>query len=188
MATAVLLVSALVLAGCGGDDSDAVVPFLGSTSEPTPGGRPAPPPTVIANGDGIQVATAGDSVLVHYRGTLDDGSEFDSSLGRDPLGFVVDGGGMIEGFNNAVRGMALGDKIIVRLEPSEAYGERSDERIFDIALANVPVGTSIGDRLFSADGGSVMVVAINGATVTLDENHELAGEALTFEIELVEIE
>lgn len=178
-----LLVTALLLAACGGD-GDNVQPFDGS-SAPTVGGQPTPPST---NSDGTRIAAAGDSVLVHYTGTLDDGSEFDSSIGRDPLGFTVDGGGMIQGFNDAVRGMALGEKITVRLEPSEAYGEPNPALIGEVALTNVPADTVIGDELFSNDGRSVTVIAIEGATATLDANHALAGEALTFDIELVEIQ
>ena len=181
-----LLVGALLLAACGGDD-DNVLPFAGSTSEPTIGGQLAPPPTATTNADGTRIATAGDSVLVHYRGTLDDGSEFDSSIGRDPLGFTVDSGQMIPGFNDTVRGMALGEKITVRLEASEAYGERSEANYISVPLANVPEGTTVGQQLFST-AGSVTVIAIEDDVVTLDGNHELAGQALTFEIELVEIQ
>lgn len=160
-----LLVSALLLAACGSDSDDNVQPFAGGT----------------------RIAATGDSVLVHYTGTLDDGSEFDSSVGRDPLSFIVDSGQMVPGFNDVVRGMALGDKVAVRLEPNEAYGESNPALIGEVALANVPAGTVIGDKLFSNDGRSVTVVAIEGATVTLDANHALAGKALSFEIELVEI-
>lgn len=133
-------------------------------------------------------AQAGDSVLVHYRGTLDDGTEFDSSMGREPLGFVIDSGMMIPGFNDAVRGMELGETITIRLEPGEAYGEKNKNRIFTVPKKNVPEGTSVNQQLVSADGRSVIVVKIEGETVTLDANHKLAGESLTFEIELVEIQ
>jgi FKBP-type peptidyl-prolyl cis-trans isomerase 2 len=183
----VLLVGALLLAACGGDSDDNVQPFAGSPAEPTIGGQPAPPPTPVTNADGTRIAAVGDSVLVHYTGTLDDGSEFDSSVGRDPLSFIVDSGQMIPGFNDAVRGMVLGDKVTVQLDPNEAYGESNPALIGEVALANVPAGTVIGGELFSNDGRSVTVIAIQGATVTLDANHALAGEALTFEIELVEI-
>ena len=180
------MVAALLLTACGGDDGDAVLPFVGSTHEPAIGARPTPPSTGITNADGIRIATKGDSVLVHYRGRLDDGSEFDSSIGREPLSFVVDSGQMIPGFNDAVHGMVLGEKITVRLEASEAYGERSEANYIDVPLANVPEGTKVDQQLFSA-AGSTTVLAIEGDVVTLDGNHELAGQALTFEIELVDI-
>ena len=175
-----LLVSALLLAACGGSDATP-------TPAPTRVARPTSTPTVAVDASGARIASAGDSVSVHYRGTLDDGSEFDSSLNGTRLTFTVDSGQMIRGFNDAVRGMALGEKVTVRLEANEAYGERRDDLVIDMPIESMPPGTAIGDRLFSANGSSVEVIAVTDATVTLDQNHRLAGQALTFEIELVEI-
>ena len=73
------------------------------------------------------MAADGDTASVHYTGTLDDGSEFDSSRERESLSFTLGEGSLISGFEDAVRGMAIGDTVTVRIEPVDAYGERSDE-------------------------------------------------------------
>jgi FKBP-type peptidyl-prolyl cis-trans isomerase 2 len=133
------------------------------------------------------VASPGDSVSVHYTGTLDDGSIFDSSVRSDPLSFVVASGQMIPGFDAAVNGMKVGEKITVRLEPSQAYGEPLPNLIVQLPVHEVPEGVGAGDILQSGNGQQALVVDINETTVTIDANHRLAGVALTFEIELVEI-
>ena len=121
----------------------------------------------------------GDFVAVHYVGTLDDGSEFDSSRPRGAtLDFTVGAGQMLSGFDQAVRGMAEGETKTVRLEPADAYGERDPELIIEVQASQVP---------FDSSGRSVPVVSVDGDVVTLDLNHELAGQALTFEIEMVSI-
>ena len=133
------------------------------------------------------MAADGDRVLVHYHGTLDDGEVFDSSRQRDPLGFVVGSGGVIQGFDDAVRGMAVGDTVTVRIPPAEAYGEIDETRILEVPIAQAPEGLQVGDRV-AVGGAPAVVTAITEETVTVDANHELAGKALTFEIELVEIQ
>lgn len=136
---------------------------------------------------------SGDTVRVHYRGTLDDGSEFDSSAGRDPIEFVVGSGQVIPGFEQAVGTMDVGQKSTVTIPAAEAYGERNDEAVQQIPLS------AFGDDMpepgwviqLSAPDGSRMaatVVAIEGDQVTLDFNHPLAGQDLTFELELVEVD
>lgn len=132
------------------------------------------------------MASEGDSVLVHYHGTLDDGEVFDSSRERDPLPFVVGSGGVIKGFDDAVRGLAVGETVKVRLDPVDAYGETDETRVFDFPIAQAPEGLAVGDRV-SVGGLPATVTEITEETVTVDGNHELAGKALTFEIELVEI-
>ena len=171
LASIALLASAVLFTACGSD-------------EPT--GTPTPEPTTAQTGE-TAIAGAGDAVLVHYTGTLDDGSEFDSSLGRDPLGFSIGDGNMIKGFDAAVNGMALGEKRTVRIEAAAAYGERDDTRIFEVPLGQAPAGVSVGDVLGLSTGGRATVTAVTDETVTLDQNHALAGQALTFEIELVSI-
>ena len=170
-----------ILVACGGGDDptpSATAPIATPTAEATA--------TPGSDGDG-RVAEVGDSVQVHYRGTLDDGQEFDTSRGGDPLPFVVGSGRMIAGFDAAVRGMAVGDTLTARLEPTEAYGEVDPARILEFPIAQAPEGLEVGDQV-SVSGASAIVTAITQDTVTVDANHELAGKALTFEIELVSIE
>lgn len=133
----------------------------------------------------------GQTVRVHYRGTLDDGSVFDSSPDRDPLEFTLGSGTVIPGFEDAVSELAVGGTASVRLLPGEAYGEHLPE-----AVQVVPLEAFAGDpyvgavvRLVSEDGQELAatITAVGDEDVTLDFNHPLAGQALTFEIELVEI-
>ncbi len=129
----------------------------------------------------------GDQVAVHYRGTLDDGEEFDSSAGRDPLAFEVGAGQMIPGFDEAVRGMKVGDSKTVRLEPDQAYGERREDLLLAIPTNQAPDGLEVGQQVFLDNNIPAVVVEIDEDEVTIDANHRLAGEALTFEIEVVSI-
>jgi FKBP-type peptidyl-prolyl cis-trans isomerase 2 len=185
---ALVLGLGLVAAACG--DSDE--PAGEDTIAPTTTAAEAPATTTTAapsSGEETRVAQEGDTVSVHYVGTLDDGEQFDASRDRgEPLTFVVGAGQMIAGFDAAVRGMAVGETKTVRLEPGEAYGERSDEALIDVPIGQVPEGTSVGDQLFSSTGQTVTVVAVSADTVTIDANHPLAGESLTFEIEMVSIQ
>lgn len=181
----------LVLVGCGGDDAEAepttTAEATATTAEATATTAEATA-TATENGDGgTRVATDGDRVLVHYHGTLDDGEVFDSSLERDPLPFVVGSGGVIQGFDDAVRGLAVGDSVTVRIPPAEAYGEIDETRVFDFPIDQAPEGLTVGDRV-SVGGAPATVTVITDESVTVDANHELAGKALTFEIELVEIQ
>lgn len=148
---------------------------------------PTPTPTIPTNAAGVPIALAGSTVSVHYHGTLDDGEVFDSSLEGAPLTFTVAAGQMIPGFDAVVLGMALGEKATIRIPPEEAYGRRFDELVLEVPRESIPPETVVGQRLFSATGGSIIVTAIGTATATIDGNHALAGKALTFEIEIVEI-
>lgn len=138
-------------------------------------------------------AGRGDTVRVHYTGTLDDGSEFDSSRGRDPLEFKVGSGQVIPGFDSAVDGLAVGGNVEVRLEAADAYGDRRGELVLTVAREELPktFEPEIGDEIeMSHPSGQVfpgMIVDVNDTTVVIDANHPLAGQALTFAIELVEI-
>ncbi len=131
-----------------------------------------------------RTANDGDAVAVHYTGTLDDGSQFDSSAGRDPLEFVVGSGQVISGFDQAVRGLAIGESRTVRMEPADAYGERRDDMVITVPLEQAPPGIKVGDQV-SAGNMPAEVIAVDEETVTIDANHRLAGEALTFDVELV---
>jgi len=139
-------------------------------------------------------AKRGDTVHVHYRGTLDDGSEFDSSSGGEPISFTIGSGQVIPGFESAVEGMTPGEKKTSRFEVDDAYGERRDELVFQVPRDQMPDGeeVEVGDMLQVGfpDGGTaaVTVASLDEESVTLDANHPLAGKPLTFELELVSID
>ena len=137
-------------------------------------------------------AKNGDTVRVHYTGTLDDGTQFDSSAGREPLQFAVGEGNVIPGFEEAVVGMSVGDKTSVTIPPDAAYGPKHDHLVMNVEKAQLPpdLNPEIGDRLEMTGEDQQLVVTVTEVTddsVTLDANHPLAGKSLTFEIELVEI-
>jgi peptidylprolyl isomerase len=138
-------------------------------------------------------AKSGDTVKIHYTGTLDDGSEFDSSVGREPLEFSLGAGQVIAGFDSAVDGMTVGENKTVTIPAGEAYGERHEQMIQQVPISSLPddmkpeVGTQLQSQ--SPDGQimNFVVSEISDDTVTVDGNHPLAGQALTFAIELVAI-
>jgi peptidylprolyl isomerase len=137
-------------------------------------------------------ARDGDRVRVHYTGKLDDGEVFDSSREREPLEFQVGGGQVIAGFDEAIRGMSPGDEKTVRIPPDEAYGQRRDDMLMVVERERIPqdIDPAPGQQLQIAQGGQVAVVTVADVaddSITLDANHPLAGKALTFELELVEI-
>ena len=134
------------------------------------------------------MAKDGDQVEVHYRGTLQNGEEFDSSAGRSPLGFTVGAGQMIAGFDAAVHGLAVGDTVTVTIEAAEAYGEKRDDLIIEFERDQVPPDVAVGDRLQLSNGQPAIVIEVTETNVTVDANHSLAGETLTFEIEMVSIQ
>ncbi len=135
----------------------------------------------------------GDTVRIHYTGTLDDGSTFDSSEGRDPLEFTVGSGQIIPGLDKALPGMSVGDKKTVEVPCAEAYGTTNPNARQAIPRAEVPddVPLDLGTRLeLQTPTGQIMQVTVAEVTdeaVTLDANHPLAGKDLTFAIELVSI-
>ena len=181
--------AALAIAACGGDDADVTSTTTGGAEVTTTTAGEAAVTTTVGQiqQEGI-VVEVGDQVEVHYVGTLDSGEQFDSSRDRgETLGFEVGAGQMIAGFDEAVRGMATGEVKTVRLEAADAYGEPSDEFRQEVPLADLPEGLAVGDPLFTPEGQQVTVIAINGDVAVIDFNHPLAGEALTFEIEIVTI-
>ena len=133
------------------------------------------------------MAEDGDNVVVHYHGTLDNGEVFDSSREREPLPFTVGAGNVISGFDDAVRGLAVGETVTVRMEAAQAYGQRDESLVFDLPASGAPEGLQEGDRVVLDGDRPALVLEITDAIVRIDANHELAGQALTFEIELVEI-
>ncbi|CAN5478944.1 hypothetical protein BH24ACT7_BH24ACT7_05010 [soil metagenome] len=176
---------AAALAACSGDDaatSTTAVPGDGTGATVAPGVDASPA------GNGDDVADAGEVVRVHYAGTLDDGEEFDSSTGRDPLEFTVGVGMMIPGFDAAVEGMTVGETKAVTIPAAEAYGERADDAVIEFPIADVPEQFRVeGMQVDLGNGLPATVVEVTDELVKVDTNHPLAGEALTFEITLVEI-
>ena len=138
-------------------------------------------------------ATPGDTIRMHYTGSLADGTEFDSSRGRDPLEFQLGSGQIIPGLDSGLQGMAVGETKKVVIEPAEAYGERDPARIQAVPREQIPdhIPTEPGTQLQmqTPDGQTlpVVVTEANDTEVTLDANHPLAGQQLTFEVELVAI-
>jgi peptidylprolyl isomerase len=139
-----------------------------------------------------QQAGAGDTVRIHYTGTLADGSEFDSSRGRPPLEFTVGSGQVIPGFDRAVAGMRVGDARTVTIPAAEAYGAHDPALVREVPRAQLPppIEPAVGMQLQVRGGGGPMVVtvrAVSERAVVLDGNHPLAGQDLTFALELVAI-
>ncbi|UCC25232.1 MAG: peptidylprolyl isomerase [Gemmatimonadales bacterium] len=138
-------------------------------------------------------AQSGDTVHIHYTGRLDDGQVFDSSRERDPLSFTLGEGQVIPGFEEAVRGMEPGDSKTTTIPPEEAYGPRRDELTMSVPREQLPdgldpqVGQQLNMRTAQGQAFQVTVVGADADAVELDANHPLAGEALTFDIELVKI-
>jgi len=169
-----LFISFLLIAGCGGEAT--------TTTEPT-------------TTENLGPAGAGDTVAVHYVGTLDDGTQFDSSRERgQTLSFMVGAGQMIAGFDNAVVGMKVGETKTVTLPPEETYGPHLEELLIEFSRDELPEdmqNAQVGDlvMLTLQTGGVIQkpIVEVTDTYIIVDTNHELAGEALTFEIELVSI-
>lgn len=138
-------------------------------------------------------AKNGDTVKVHYNGKLDTGVPFDTSEGSDPLQFELGSGCLIPGFEEAVIGMSPGESKTVIIPPEKAYGRYREDRVFKIDKKDLP------DDIVPAEGMTLEVCATNGlmvpvqiteivgSTVTLDANHPLSEQTLTFEIKLLEI-
>lgn len=143
--------------------------------------------------DPMTIAKNGDTVKVHYTGTLDDGTVFDSSIEREPLEFKLGEKQMIPGFEAGVLGMAVDETKSIKIASQDAYGPHHDERMIEIPRSEVPADMTIqvGQTLELAgpDGQSVIVQVkeLTDDIVKLDANHPLAGQDLNFEIKLVEI-
>ena len=140
-----------------------------------------------------QAAREGDTVRVHYKGRLHDGSVFDSSEGGDPIEFTIGANQVIQGFEQAVVGMTAGDTKVQAIPADEAYGERQEALVFEVPRSAVQEGMdlSVGDmvevQLPDGHTAPMHVAAMNDDTMTLDANHPLAGKELTFDLELVQI-
>ena len=136
----------------------------------------------------------GKTCRTHYRGTFNDGTQFDSSYDRgEPLEFVCGAGQMIPGFDAAVADMEVGQIVDVHLMPSEAYGDVDPSAIFSVEIARLPgaESASVGQQVYLQNQYGqpfpVKIVAKDDRTITFDANHEMAGKELNFRIELVEV-
>jgi FKBP-type peptidyl-prolyl cis-trans isomerase 2 len=143
------------------------------------------------------VAEKGKKVTVHYKGTLEDGSVFDSSEGKDPISFEIGGKQVVPGFENAVEGMKVGEKKSVTLEPKDAYGDPNPQLKQEVpmdALKQSGItpeeGMVLGIQHPQMPGQQLpaKIVEVKEETVLMDLNHPLAGKKLTFDVELVSVE
>ena len=196
-----LLALALVAAACGGGgDEGAEQPDASAQAGdegPAAATIPAGEADTRTDGDSVSVqnpapaepaggpaAADGDAVGVLYHGTLDNGEVFDSNRDRgQPLRFTLGTGQVIPGFDDAVRGLRLGETVTTRIPPDEAYGEA----VLEFPRAQAPPGIAQGQEV-QLGGGTGMVLEVNDQVVRIQNPHRLAGEALTFEIELVELQ
>jgi FKBP-type peptidyl-prolyl cis-trans isomerase 2 len=141
----------------------------------------------------MEQAKQGDTVQVHYTGKLEDGTVFDTSRSRHPLRFTIGKGQVIEGFEQAVAGMNVGESKTATIPVEQAYGPRRDDMIVTVKRDQLPpdVNPNVGQRLEITQEDNkvilVTVVDITESTITLDANHPLAGKPLIFELELVGI-
>ena len=138
-------------------------------------------------------AKDGDTVKVHYTGTLNDGTVFDTSVERDPLEFTIGEGRLIPGFENAIVGLEEGDSKQINIAAADAYGEYREELVADIERKQLPddiepqVGMVLQAKTESGELTNVMIKGVEGDAVTLDGNHPLAGQELNFDLKLVEV-
>ena len=109
-------------------------------------------------------------------------------VGTIRLTFVVGDGNVISGFDTAVRGLAVGESVKVRLEPKDAYGDHEDDRVFEVPRKEAPEGVQPGHEVRLSGGTPGLVIEVTEEVIQIDGNHPLAGETLTFEIQLVSVE
>jgi len=136
----------------------------------------------------------GKKVTIHYTGTLDDGTPFDSSVGRDPLEFEMGAGMVIAGFEKGVAQMEIGETKTIHIPAAEAYGDRREEMIVEFDRSQLPADlepeVGMGLQMQGPDGQvvPVRIVELSEKAVTLDANHPLAGQNLNFDLELVAVD
>jgi peptidylprolyl isomerase len=144
-------------------------------------------------GEKMAKAKSRDTVKVHYTGKLDDGNVFDSSAGREPIEFTIGANKVIPGFEEAVIDMELGESKTIKISAEQAYGNYDEALVSTVKRSVFPgdMEPEVGQRLTAkqADGRAIHVTVtdVSEGDVTIDANHPLAGEDLTFDIELVEI-
>jgi FKBP-type peptidyl-prolyl cis-trans isomerase 2 len=142
----------------------------------------------------MSIVKEGDTITLHYKGSLDDGTVFDSSEGREPLRFQVGAGQVIPGFDEGVRGMSGGEDRQINIPADQAYGEYYEDLVRVVPRSAFPanttptIGFAFEMELPSGESVTVRVIDVEGDEVTLDANHLLAGEALHFDVHLVSID
>ena len=218
LALIALLCLGLIAGACGGDDAQPAPepePAAAESGATTTQSDAAAPADAAAQADdagqadttavpgsvrnGVEIislagdgqgdpAADGDSVGVRYRGTLDDGSEFDSNAGGGLLPVTIGAGAVIPGFEEALRGLRIGQTIVVRIPAALAYGPRDESLVVQLPRAQTPPGMLVGQRVRLGDGPPAVITEISDDFVTIDANHELAGQALTFEISIETLE
>ena len=135
-------------------------------------------------------AANGCKVVVHYTGTLEDGTVFDSSLDGEPMAFVLGAGEIITGFENAVLGLTTGESTTVVISPEDGYGDYSEDRLLSVPEDHLPEDVDVGSMLqANTPAGSMVftVKEIEAGTALLDGNHPLAGKTLRFEIAIINV-
>jgi FKBP-type peptidyl-prolyl cis-trans isomerases 2 len=141
----------------------------------------------------MSLAKNGDKVKVHFTGKLKNGKIFDSSKDSKPLEFTVGAGEMMPGFEKEILGMTMGDSKTFTVLPEEAYGSRREELVATVEKSHFPpdstptIGQPLQITLPAGEVLDLLITGIDGDMITIDANHPLAGEALLFEVELVEI-
>lgn len=181
IAGAILLIVAAFLCGCTSTTQEQQATEI-SQVPPVPAGEYVP-------GTGAQ---DGNMVEVDYVGTFEDGTEFDSSRESGPFALILGSGGAIVGFENAIRGMEIGESKKFTLSPEEAYGEYDPTLIVDMPREFIPTDeeVTLGDRVTLFDGGQFFqatIMGMNETNVTFDLNSPLAGKTLTFDVTVVNI-
>lgn len=135
------------------------------------------------------VAAPGDFVQVHYTGTLDDGTQFDSSRGREPLEFTVGDNRVIKGFSEIVEGLAQGGSRKQRISPESAYGQKRADLVVQVPASSAPKEKlPVGAQVQLSNGMLAKVLEVTDEQITIDANPELAGQSLTFDVELVKLQ
>lgn len=135
----------------------------------------------------------GDTVSVHYKGTLEDGTVFDTSMseGKEPIKVTLGQGQLIKGFEEGLIGMSVGDKKTITLEPEDAYGFAIPEAVIDVPLSNLPPNIEVG-QVLQGNGPQgpfiVSVLEIKEDVAKLDHNHPMAGKKLIFDLDIVSID
>ena len=134
----------------------------------------------------------GSTVGVHYTGKLTTGEVFDSSEGREPLKFQVGSGQIIPGFEEAVLGKQIGDKVTINIQPENAYGEVREDLFVKVPLDKMPGEVQVGQSLQAVGNDNrpvqVVVKEVNEDHILIDGNHPLAGKELVFDIEVVDVQ
>lgn len=134
----------------------------------------------------------GNTITVHYTGRYENGDIFDSSIGKEPLTFKVGEGNIINGFENAILGKEIGDKVEVDIEPIDAYGDYREDLLIEVPNSSLPGPVEVGMSLQAqAENGmpiNVTIKEVKEDSVIVDANHPLSGKRINFSIEIINID